>query len=150
VAKGYKQSKASAVATVKRWRREPERSGAARIGTRLLAGEVLGMSGADDAGVSPGMVGQVVRTLQIAGYRVEAERHGNAKLWKVRPEEEAEHTRPRRARVAREVVGETYPHLGASLTVRALVLDSDGHLAMQLSDGNGSAWSVRVTGHVGS
>jgi hypothetical protein len=145
--------KQSAAAAVKRWRADPERSGAARIGTRLLAGEVVGASGADDAGVSPGMVGQVVRTLQTAGFTVEAERRGNAKLWHVTAEPGGRRVSAtsspsgRTRKVRGEVAGITHPPLGAKLLVRALALDERGNLLVHLSNGAG-AWSARIVGHV--
>jgi hypothetical protein len=148
-------TKATATATVKRWRADPERSGAARIGTRLLAGEQVGQSGAADAGVSPGMVGNVVRTLQTAGFTVEAERAGNAKLWRVTAEPGGRRARGaaveppsgRSRKVRGEVAGVTHPPLGATLLVRALALDERGDLLVHLSNGAG-AWSARIVGHV--
>lgn len=133
------------------WQRDPDRSVASQLGIAMLNGEWRSKADADEFGVSASMLSQVVATLRSAGYPVESKPAGPAglKRYRVKPARTPPAARSN-GNVPREVDGVTYPRLGATLVVRALVLGDDGALAVQLSDGAGGAWSVTVTGHVGN
>jgi hypothetical protein len=132
------------------WRRDPERSVASQLGIAMLDGEWRSKRDAEELGASPSMLSQTVTTLRNAGYTLETEPAGPNGLsrYRVKPARTPAAARSN-GNVRREVDGVTYPRLGATLTVRALVLGDDGGLVVQLTDGAGGAWSAHVTGHVG-
>jgi hypothetical protein len=111
----------------------------------MLDGEWRSQEDGVDMGASRSIFASVCMTLRKAGYTLESEPAGpnGMRRYRVASSPSAN------GRVGREVDGVTYPRLGATLTVRALVLGDDGELVVQLTDGHGGAWSAHVTGHVG-
>lgn len=154
-----------------RWRDYPdlETSASAQIARRLWAGETLTTDAVTaEYHSTKSLLGVIVRELRQVGWTIVASRDPDnhmAKLYRLtgqgkplperstKPAKKA--TRVTRAPATREMVqhppqpvGATYPPLGASLLVKALALTDTG-VMLQLSDGNGSAWQVTITGHVG-
>jgi hypothetical protein len=132
---------------VELWQRDPDRSDTARAGLRMLAGEWMTSDAAD---MTRSSFSQTVLALRKAGYTVESQSAGShgLKAYRVKPKRAT--AARSNGHVPREVDGVTYPRLGATLTVRALVLGDDGALVVQLTDAAGGAWSATVTGHVGA
>lgn len=151
--------KAAAATKVAGWRASPDRSASARLAAALFNGKPVSAAAAEEMGVGPAMVSQTVGTLRDAGYTVEREHLGNHQFQyrmtgfdlvggydppgSTPPPE----PQPEATPVAREVAGQTHPQLGDTLRVRALVLDDEGELLMQLTNGK-RAWTVQVTGHL--
>ena len=153
-------------ARYERYASDPENqtSIAAQIARRLWAGEaVKSQEAAEQYGCSDSMPGVVVRELRRIGYRIASERgQGNVVTYRVTgkgeplsdgppPRRRATFSRPTKVSELAPKTAPThssYPLLGASLEVKALALRDDG-VVMQLVDGNGGAWQVTITGHVG-
>jgi hypothetical protein len=132
------------------WRAKPDASIHARLATALLAGETLDRNSPLLAEVNPSNLSQVAMVFKTANYDVILERvtGGTGKQYRLNePSGPKSHNISRRQPVRREVAGLTHPGIGDVLTVRALLMEDDGALTMQLSNGHG-AWLVQVTGHV--
>ena len=143
-------TKEHAAATVRRWQKKPTGSNTARLGTAMLAGQWTSAKDAVGLGASGSIAGQARMVLVAAGYELETQPTGpyGVKGYRVAGRDGRGLKARRTAAVATEAAGTTHPALGAHLTVRALALDADGQLVVHLSNGNGSAWTAHLTGHV--
>jgi isoaspartyl peptidase/L-asparaginase-like protein (Ntn-hydrolase superfamily) len=138
-------SKALAARTVAKWQAKPEATMASRLGSAIMAGEWTDVHSARAIGAKSSNLNQVVDVLRAAGIALATQnRSHGAKAYRAKAARGASTKRT----VVAEQAGLTHPHLGAVLTVRALALDEDGELVMQVSNGTGG-WLVKVTGHVG-
>lgn len=113
----------------------------AKVGRKFLAGQWVTRDDVLAVDMNTSNLTQIVNRLREAGYVVEEEQvnGSNAKRWRV-----VDNSAP--VPVKREVHGHTHPDLGSVLTVRALVMNDDGELAMSLSNGARN-WTVVITGH---
>ena len=131
-----------AVALVSKWASDPDASKASRIAAALMSGEWLtAAETAERFECASSMLSQGVQIMRRAGLNVVSRPAGTSGLMSY----SVDSSRPARRskRVDDEQAGVTHPNLGAVLTVRALVLDSQGDLVMQLSNGKGSC-AVKV------
>jgi hypothetical protein len=96
---------------------------------------------AEEWGIASTSVSSILGTARHAGLAVEDE--------KLLDDGRTHRYRVKRAvrRVTHESAGVTHPQLGSTLTVRALVIESDGSLVMQLSNGT-SSWACSIVAHV--
>jgi hypothetical protein len=155
-----------------RYAAEPdtEISVSAQVARRMWAGEAISpLAIANEYHCSSSLPGVIVRELRQIGYVVETKqdqgRGNNAVTHQITGKGEpqpdppppraakkrAMFSRPRKVSELAPPPASTtaaYPLLGASLQVKALALRDDG-VIMQLVDGNGGAWQVSITGHVG-
>lgn len=143
------------VGTVARWLASPERSVTATMGAHMLEGEWLGAREVEELGASPSMLHQTRATLEAAGYKIEREKLpvGNGYRYRVKGSPEAGRAKGRAPRGSLAPMGSTFPPaeasappLGAVLTVRALILGTDGRTEVALTDGNGGTWTAHLTG----
>jgi hypothetical protein len=138
-------TQAQAAKVIAKWQADPTASMAAQLGAAIMAGEWTGTDEARAIGAHSSNLNQVVAVLRAAGIALAMQKRAyGAKAYRAKTTGGP----GTRTKVVAEHAGLTHPHLGAVLTVRALALDEDGELVMQVSNGTGG-WLVKVTGHVG-
>ena len=73
---------------IRLWQKDPDRSVQSRVASAMMRGEWQSSADLRDAGVNPSNLSQVVIKFRSAGYTIEskqADDHGNAKAYRVRP-----------------------------------------------------------------
>ena len=146
------ESRQAAQMKVDKWLAKPERSVSATLGARLLAGETLTATDAEALGVGGSLLTQAVGVLAAAGYKVDRRHLGHHVFeYSVREPLGDRAARDRAAPRAerRAAPAKTHPNLGDMLRVRLLVLDEDGEVTIQLTNGS-SAWAAKITGQLGA
>jgi hypothetical protein len=143
-------SDAAIAAKVARWITQPETetSTSAKLGRLLISGQAIRLSEMTESlGVSESLGRLVVRDLRLAGYRVETP-HGGATQVVGKTEARRQPATAARRQPATAVSASrpyVHPMIGATLTVRAIVLNGNGLEVMAL-DQDGAAWQLAILG----
>ena len=133
----------TAAERVEIWRSHPASSIRAAVASAILRGEWVGPKEAAALGASGSVFSQTVTILRDAGIALSIQKRAyGGKAYRARPADAPARGRPR---VPPEAEGAAYPALGTVLTVRALILATDGRTEVALTDGNGGAWTAHLT-----